>query len=104
MSKLIKMISELIDEQLDCATDYAHHAVKYREEYPSLAKVLNDMSMDEMRHVTALHEEVVKAIENHRKTAGEPPAAMMAVYDYLHEKQIEKANTVKNYQSQYRGS
>ena len=103
MSKLIKKISELIDEQLDSAKDYAKCAIKYKDEQPSLAKVMSDISNDEMRHVGALHDEVVKAIETHRKTVGEPPAAMLAVYDYLHEKQIEKANEVKNYQAQYKG-
>lgn len=103
MSKLIKHISEMIDEQLECAEDHTKHAVKYKDEHMGISKVLNDIATDEMRHVNMLHEEVVKAIETHRKTAGEPPASMLAVYDYLHNKQIEKANRVKNYLSQYRG-
>lgn len=101
--KLIKKLSEMIEEELDGAEAYAKCAVKYREENPMLAKTLYDISMDEMRHVTLLHGEVVRAIEQYRKESGEPPSAMQAVYDYLHGKHIEEANEVKNYQAQYKG-
>ena len=101
--EIIKKISKQIEEELEGAEMYAKCALKYREENPTLAKTFFDISMDEMKHVDLLHGEVVKLIERHRATKGEPPAAMMAVYEYLHEKQIEEANEVKMYQSQYRG-
>lgn len=41
-------------------------------------------------------------MRNIAKKRGPPPAAMMAVYEYMHEKQIEEANEVKMYLSQYR--
>ena len=49
-----------------------------------------------------LHGEVVRQIEQYRKAKGEPPASMQAIYDYLHEKQIDKAKDVKRCQSMYR--
>lgn len=93
----------MISDELDGAKYYAKCAVKHKEENPTLAKTFYDLSMDEMNHVTLLHEEVVKIIEAYRKENGEPPTAMLAVYDYLHDKQIEKANEVRMYQAQYRG-
>lgn len=54
-----------------------------------------------MKHMNLLHNMVVKLIENYRKTEGEPPAAMMAVYDYLHNKYIEEAKEVKVMQQMY---
>lgn len=59
------------------------------------------LSAEEMKHMQMLHNQVVKIIENYRKEKGEPPAAMLAVYDYLHEKFIEDAKEVKMMQQMY---
>jgi hypothetical protein len=45
---------------------------------------------------------VVKLIEEHRRTHGEPPAPMMAVYQYLHERHIDKANNIRMLQNEYK--
>lgn len=102
--KLIQQITEMIEEEIDGASHYGKMAVKYKEENPVLAKTFYDIATQELQHVTMLHEQVVKIIEEHRKTSGEPPAPMLAVYDYLHEKQIEKANKAKSYLATYRGA
>lgn len=99
---IIKKISEMIAEELEGAEHYAKCALKYRDEHPMLAKTMYDISTDEMRHVDLLHAEVVRIIKAYHEKSGEPPAAMMAVYEYLHDKQIEDANEVKMYQAQYR--
>ena len=58
--------------------------------------------MSRMDHMGALHNAVVKIIEEYRKTTGEPPAAMQAIYDYVHEQNIEEAAEVKRLQSMFR--
>ena len=100
---IIKDISEMIEDELDGAEEYIKHALEWKHKNPALAKVFYDISLQEMTHVNMLHGEVVKLIEQHRKEKGEPPAAMAAVYDYMHKKQIEEANEIKMYQAQYRG-
>ena len=100
---IIKRISEMIEDELEGAEEYAKCAVKWKEENPLLAKVFYDISLDELKHVSLLHTEVVRMIEEHRRTHGEPPAAMTAVWDYMHERHIEEANEVRNYHNQYRG-
>jgi bacterioferritin (cytochrome b1) len=101
--KIIKELSEMIEEELEGAENYVEKALHLKETHPTLARVFYEISNEEMRHVNLLHGEVVKLIEHHRKEHGEPPAAMLAVYDYLHEKHIGRANKIKMYQAQYRG-
>ena len=86
--KLIKELSGYIDEEIDGAKTYAENALKYKEDRPDLAKMFYNMSIQEMDHMTELHKQVVDIIQRYRKEQGEPPAPMMAVYDYLHERQI----------------
>ena len=100
--KIIKKLCKMIDEELDDACNYIQQALKYKEDYPSVAKAFATLSEEEMGHVGILHGEVTKLIEAHRREHGEPPETMKAVYDYLHEQHIEKANRVRMYQDQYR--
>lgn len=102
--KLIKELTEMIEEELEGAETYIKCALKHKDVDSALAKTFYDISNEEMRHVNLLHDEVTRIIEMHRKEHGEPPAPMMAVYEYLHERHIEKANAIKMYQSQYRGT
>ena len=53
--------------------------------------------------VTKLHDEVTRLISDVRQRDGEPPAAMMAIYDYEHQKQIKKAAKIKQMIADYRG-
>lgn len=101
--KLIQKISEMIEDELDGAEEYITCALKHKTDNPTLAKVFYDISMAEMQHVSILHNEVTRLIEEHRRKVGEPPAAMMAVYNYLHERHMEEAHEIKMYQEEFRG-
>lgn len=94
----------MIEEELDGACEYVKSALKYKDTHPSLSKTFYDISTEEVKHINMLHEEVTAIISEYRKEHGEPPDAMLAVYDYLHEKHIDKLNRIKTYQMQYRGS
>ena len=102
--QLIKRLEELIEDEVHDVEKYAKMAAELKAEHPAMAQVLYNISMQEDGHPAALHNEVVKLIENHRKAKGEPPAAMMAVYDYLHKKHIEKLAEARRYQEIYKSS
>jgi len=101
---IIKILSEKIDEEVCDAKAYVKMAIEYKEEYPELSRTLYNLSMQEVEHKNLLHNEVTEIIRRYRETNGEPPADMMAVYDYLHKEQIKKTLEVKMMQSMYKES
>lgn len=100
--KLIKKMSKMIEDEIEGAECYVKTALKLKDERPELAKMFYSLSLDEMEHMSKLHNVVVDVIAQYRKE-GEPPAAMMAVYEYLHNKHIDYAAEVKAMQEMFRG-
>ena len=100
--KLIKELEEMMEDEIHDIKKYAHKAAELKEKYPSLAQTLFSISTQEDAHQAAIHGEIVKLIDEHRRTHGEPPAAMMAVYEYLHERHIEKLAEARRYQDIYK--
>jgi ferritin len=101
--RIIEKLDDHINEELEGAEHYAKCALKHREDNPSLAKTMHAISTDEMHHVSMLHDEVVKLIERHRADHGEPPAAMLAVWEYMHDKHLKEATKIKMLQAEYKG-
>lgn len=100
--KIIRELSEQIGEEIEDAHKYITLALKYKDERRGLADVYAQLSAEEMKHMAMLHTEATRIIDDYRKTQGEPPAPMMAVYDYLHDKHMARAAEVKAAQALYR--
>ena len=100
--KIIKCLSELIEEELSDADKYIDLAMRWKQEEPDTADLFYELSTEEMGHVDKLHEEVTELIEEHRKEHGEPPKEMMVLYEYLHEKHIGTATQIKIKQGMYK--
>ena len=100
--KIIKKLAKMIDEELEDAKKYAEAALKMREENPTLAMVFYNLSLEEMKHMNMLHGEVVKLIEAYKREKGEPPAAMIAVWEYKHEEFIEASEKVTVMQTMFK--
>lgn len=97
--KIIKCLSEMIEEELKDAEKYAKKALEQKAVNRRTADLFFQLSTEEYKHMNMLHSEVAKIIEDYRRTNGEPPANMLAIYEYLHARQIEKAAEVKALQN-----
>lgn len=102
--KIIKCLSELIEEELSDSRKYVDLAMKWKQEEPETAELFYTLSLEEMSHMEKLHQEVTELIEEYRKQHGEPPKDMMTLYEYLHEKHIATATEIKVKQGMYKAS
>ena len=93
----------MIMEEVEDAEHYAKCATHYKEERPQLAAVFYELANQELMHSDRLHTEVVKIINEYKAEKGEPPAEMLAVYNYLHDKDIQHTAEVKMLLSEYKG-
>ena len=102
--KIIKHLVEENEEELDGAEHYAEKATKYKDEDRELADVYAKLANVELDHVNTLHSQVVRIIKEWKAKSGEePPAAMMAVWDYEHGRATDKAAKVKTLLDMYKG-
>ena len=100
--KIIRCLSEKIKEEIHDADAYIDLAREWKDEEPETADLFYELSTEEMVHADRLHSAVVKLIREYREQKGEPPAGMLALYDYLHEQQIEESMRVKVKQGLYK--
>lgn len=100
--KIIRDLSEAISDEISDIKKYARWAADLKADHPNLAQVLYNISTQEDAHQAALHNEVVKLIEEHRRTHGDPPPAMKALYEHEHQKHIDDLAEARMYQDVYK--
>lgn len=98
----IKLLMEHIEDELDDACTYAKLALEYKSTDPEMAQIFYKLSQEEMTHMELLHNSVAKHIDTYKREHGEAPADMKAIYEYLHKRDIERAEKVTNLQSMYK--
>lgn len=102
--KEVKLLMEHIEDEIRDAHTYAQLAVEYKEREPEMAELFYRLSQEEMSHMSMLHKEAVKLIENYRREKGQPPEDMMVVYEYLHKRHMCEAEKVGVVQGLYKNS
>ena len=100
--KIIEKLSEMIEDEITDAEHYARCAINNKTDRPKLADLFYRLSQEEMNHMSLLHDAVTEIIADYRREKGEPPKEMLAVYNYLHQKQIDRAIDVKGIQGMYK--
>ena len=102
--KIIRCLSEKIEDEMDDAQDYIELAMKWKQEVPEAAELFYTLSIEEMGHMAKLHDEVANLITKYRDEHGEPPKDMMTLYEYLHEKHIKRATEIRVRQGMFTGA
>lgn len=93
--KIIKVIVEQIEDEVEGAEEYAKLATQYKTEDKALADMYFDIANQELMHVDKLHSQVVKYIQQYKTTGKEIPASMQAVWDWEHEKIVDNVTRIK---------
>ena len=99
--KIIKCVAEKIEDELRDAEAYIDLAMNWKSEQPETANVFYELSLEEMGHVDKLHAAVTALISEYRQETGEPPKDMLTLYNYLHEKHVAEAMSIKVKQGMY---
>ena len=86
--KVIECVSEDIEATMDMAEENVKAAIMYKNDYPAVSKSFYNKSVMLMDSIKSQHDSVVALIDAYRKEKGEPPAPMMAIYDYVHKRHI----------------
>ena len=100
--KVIRCLSEKIQEELHDAEEYIDLAMSWKEEDEGTAEVFAGLSEEEMKHVGILHDRVSSLIKEYREENGDPPKVMLALYEYMHDQQLKDAMRIKVKQGMYR--
>ena len=93
--KIIKNIVEDIEEEIDASEHYAMLATQYKDTDKILADGYANMAAQELGHVDALHAQVVRIIKDYKAKGNEVPAAMQAVFDYTHQREVDRVAKIK---------
>ena len=99
--QVIKCLSESIENTLDAAEDAIKKAIMYKEDFPVASRAFYNKSTILMDSIKPEHDAVVALIEGYNKEKGNPPEAMLAIYNYVHERQINKSVAIKLLQEMY---
>ena len=101
--RIIKCLAEQIEDELGDAEKYIDLAIRWKGEEQRAADLFYELSIEEMAHMDRLHRVAMDRIAKHRAEKGEPPAEMMAVWNYIHEKNMAKAAEIRVKQNMFKG-
>ncbi len=90
--EVIKLLVTHIDEEVNDAETYAKLAAKYKDSDKELSATFSALSEQELSHSDMLHKQAVRIISAYGKEA---PASMQAIWDWEHEKIVDRTARVR---------
>ena len=85
--KEIKCLIKDMCYELNAAEHYAKHALRNKDTDKELGDVYAQIARQELEHCERFHAQAVRLIREH---GGEPNEAMRAVWEYEHDKIMER--------------
>ena len=101
--KIIRCLSEKIQEELADAEVYIDLATAWKDDDEETAELFYELSGEELGHADKLHEQVKAEINEYKRTEGEPPEGMMELYDWMHKKNTTDAMRIKVKRAMFKG-
>ena len=100
--KIIKKMVKNMKKRLCLAECDIDLALKNKEEYPELAKLQYQLSIDLMVQFRQQHDQITQLIMNYKKSGGEIPEGMKAVYEYVHDEYMDWSAEIKAKQDMFK--
>lgn len=100
--KEIKYLSEYIQEELEDAEKYAKAALRYKDVDREFSQVFAELSKQELAHSETLHHQAVRLIKSQTDKGVTVPASMQAVWDWEHDKMMDRTAKIKQMLDMYR--
>lgn len=90
----MKCLMHHLKGEVNDAKCYVKDALAIKGTNPETADLYYRLSGEELTHMSALHKDAVRMIEEYRREKGEPPEPMMVLYKYLHEQAMDEMESV----------
>lgn len=103
----MKILSKMISKANDTLEEiewYAEKALHYKSDHKSVADVYNKIAEMHITIYDMLHKEMVGLIDEHKRIGHQPPAEMLAIWEYEHEKLIKEFAEAKTMVDEYKKS
>lgn len=98
----IMELAKFIRKEVNRADMYAYEAVKHKDQFPELSGHYYKAANEHLAIADDLHAGAVRLIEATRRSGAQPTEAMLKMWEYEHEMQIEEKDAVLRKLSMYR--
>lgn len=102
--KMLKNLIEKADDTLEEIEWYAEKAHHLKEEHRALADAYIKIAEMHITIYNILHERMVALINEEKGKGAQPPQAMMAIWEYEHEKLVKEFAEAKYFIEEYKKS